>query len=650
VLFAALVGGAAPLRAAPDFNSEVRSILAARCVECHGPDEANADVNFASLTDAAAAARQRKLWRKALAQIEAGDMPPADATPLTSDEKQRLVTWMKHAIETVDCSDAASRDPGPTLIRRLSLAEYNRTIEDLLGFEFDAAATVGMTADAREGNAFGNLAAALDVPPAQMEKYFSAADLILDRFFGTELSSTVDGRIVEQARTSREQLFSVRSGEWRRADYTVAPPANMDARDAALAIITKIARRAYRGQATPTDIDLLMSLYDRAIELDKSYGDAVRLMLKAVLVSPKFLYRIEQDPTDARPGQVLPVSDHELATRLSYFLWSSMPDDELLALADDQRLTTDKSVLQQQVRRMLADPRAKSLTNNFALHWLQVHRLPTARPSTEFFPEFNANIRQAMLDETAMFFDSLRTEDRSVLELLDADYTFANEELARYYGLPAVQGKEMQRVALEPSHRRGGLLGMGSVLAITSHTSRTSPTMRGKWILEVIFGTPPPPPPANVSQIKEDDRDRRSEAQTFREKLAQHAHDASCAGCHRKMDPLGFSLDNYDAVGRWREKVGDLPIDATGELPTGETLRGVDDLKRVMLARKADFARNMSEQLLVYALGRELDDGDECAVREIVARLEAEDYRFSALVLAIAESYPLQFRRATGEE
>ena len=232
------------------------------------------------------------------------------------------------------------------------------------------------------------------------------------------------------------------------------------------------------------------------------------------------------------------------------------------------------TILEQQVRRMLADPRAKSLTETFALHWLQIHRLPTARPSTEFFPEFHANLRQAMFDETALFCETLRLEDRSVLEFLDSDYTFVNEELAKYYGLQEVTGKELRRVNLLPEHRRGGLLGMGSVLALTSHTSRTSPTLRGKWILEVLLGSPPPQPPANVSQIKEE-TGKQKEIQTFREKLTQHAENAACAACHRRMDPLGFALDNFDAVGRWRDKTGDQPLDVSGELPTGEKLNGV---------------------------------------------------------------------------
>ncbi len=778
------------LAAEPGFQADIRPIMQARCVKCHGPDEKSGNVNFAAITDDEAAARSRKLWRKAIAQLEAGEMPPPDAPQPTPAEKQLLVAWMQHTLNAVvNCSDQAQRDPGPTVIRRLSLTEYNCTVRDLLGFEFDAAA-VGMTSDAREGNSFGNLAAALEVPPALMEKYFAAADQILDRFFGTELSSAVDGRIQDQARNSREQMFRLKPGDWRKPDYAVAPPPGVAPRDAAQSLIAAFARRAYRGPVAAHDLERLLAVFDRAVMLQKSYGDAIRGMLKAVLVSPRFLYRIEQGGLGGTPGAVVPVNDHELAVRMSYFLWSSMPDDELLELADRGRLSApgpstelvklagqpisapgsethqgsnrDKvfdgdlqtildgpdassywvgldlgaaqpircvrfagrigyeprlvggrfqasstpdfssdvvellevseppprgwvtrdlaepvvrryaryvpppnafgniaefevrgpgpgTVLEQQVRRMLADGRARALTDNFAVSWLQIHKLAAARPSTEFFPEFNANVRQAMFDETTLFFDALRREDRSVLELLDADYTFANEELAHYYGLAAVKGKEFQRVTLTPADHRGGLLGMGSVLALTSHTSRTSPTLRGKWILEVVFGTPPPPPPANVSQIKDEPGKAQANIQTFREKLAMHAHAAACAACHRKMDPLGFALDNYNAVGRWRDKLGDQPLDVTGELPSGEKLNGVADLKRVLLARKAEFLDNLTEQLLTYALGRELEGCDDCPVRQIAAQLTADNCRFSTLMIEIVKSFPFQYRKTSVE-
>jgi cytochrome c5 len=632
--------------AEPTLAGQIQSILRARCEGCHSGDERAGNVDFAALKDERSATSARKLWRKAIAQIEAGEMPPADADPLSADEKTQLLAWMKRTVDFIDPDDPAWHEPGPSVIRRLTLAEYNRTVRDLLGFEFDAGATVGMTDDFSEGNPFGNLAVALEMPPALLEKYFAAADQILDRLFGTELRSSVDGRIQDQARNSREKLFGLKPGTWRRPEYEVAPPASVEPRTAARELITPVVRRAYRGQSSPEDIDRLLALFDRATAQKKSYGDAVRVMLKGILVSPKFLYRLEEAAPGNKPGEVVPVTDQQLAVRLSYFLWSSMPDDELLDLAERGELTSSKETLEKQVRRMLADPKARALTDNFAVHWLQIHKLPTARPSTEFFPEFNANVRQAMFQETSLFFDNLRVEDRSLLELLDADYTFANDELARYYGLPEVQGKELRRVSLRGEDRRGGLLGMGSVLALTSHTSRTSPTLRGKWILEVMFGSPPPPPPANVSQIKEEPPKRgKKEIETFREKLAQHAHDKSCAGCHRKMDPLGFALDNFNAVGRWRDTVGDLPLDVSGELPTGEKISGVGDLKQVILARQDDFVRNLTEQMLMYALGRELTPSDDCHVQRIGTQLKTNNFRFSTLMLEVVQSYPFRHRR-----
>ena len=630
-----------------DFQKQIVPILNKRCVNCHGAELHEAKVDFSRFADDCVPSRHRKLWRKAITRIEAGEMPPASEPPIAPEEKQQLLRWMKQTVEVVDCNDPINRDPGPSLLRRLSLVEYNQTIRDLLGFEYDASA-VGMPEELGEGNPFGNLAGALDISPPLMEKYFTAADQILDRFFGTELSSSVDGRIQEQARVRREQLFNLNPGTWRKPDYEVAPPQGVTPQDAAHALLRPFLRQAYRGQQTTADAELLLAIFDQAQSQGTSYGDSVRWMFKAILVSPKFLYRVEANHPGRSPGEVYPVSDHELAVRLAYFLWSSMPDEELMDLAERKQLTavgpSNGTVLEQQVRRMLADPRAKSLTDTFALHWLQIHKLPTARPSTEFFPEFHANLRQAMFDETALFCETIRREDRSLLEFLDADYTFANEELARYYGLSDVTGKELRRVSLLPEHHRGGLLGMGSVLALTSHTSRTSPTLRGKWILEVLLGAPPPPPPANVSQIK-DEPGKPKEIQTFRDKLLQHAENAACTVCHRKMDPLGFALDHFDAVGRWRQKAGDQPLDVSGELPTGEKLNGVSDLKQVLLLRKFEFAENLTERMLSYALGRELDDYDDCSVQQISSQLQQHDYRYSVLVMEIVKSFPFQHRK-----
>jgi len=339
------------------------------------------------------------------------------------------------------------------------------------------------------------------------------------------------------------------------------------------------------------------------------------------------------------------VDDHELAVRLSYFLWSTMPDAELFQLAEQKKLS-EPAVLEQKARRMLTDPKGRALTDSFAVQWLQLKKLAQARPSTEFFPAFRGSLKQAMYDEVTLFFDQLRKEDRSLLDLLDADYTFANDELAKHYGIADVKSKEMKKVTLMPEHHRGGLLGMAAVHTLTSHTFRTSPTQRGKYVLEVIFGTPPPPPPANVGILKDDRPGTRKQPVTFKEQLAQHSIQASCAACHRKIDPLGFALDNYNAIGAWRESTREAPLDVAGVLPTGEKVNGAGDLKKIILSRKDDFARNLTEKLLMYALGRELDAQDECTIRDGLAALKKNDYRVSALVVEIVKSVPFRQRRA----
>lgn len=559
--------------------------------------------------DGSAALRMRRLWRRVAAQVEAGAMPPKGAKELRPAERERLLRWARSAADHLDPNDPANRDPGPSVLRRLTPEEYNRTVRDLLGVRFDVVREAGLPRP-ENPTGFDNLAAAQSLSPAVMEKYFSAAEKILDR---------------------------LAADPGAMAALIGSPPAPGMERAAAKEIAVRLLRRAYRRPAREAEVERLLALYDRSAA--SGFEAAVRGMLKPVLVSPHFLFCVEEDRS---PGPPARVSDPELAARLSYFLWSTMPDRTLDGLADQGRLS-DPAVLEGQVRRMLADPKARALTDGFGVQWLQLDRLEKARPTTEFFPAFNARLRRAMYEETATFFDKLREEDRSVLELLDADYTYVNGALARHYGIPGVTGEAMRRVALKPEHHRGGLLGMGSVLALTSHTFRTSPTLRGKYILDVIFGAPPPPPPPDAAGRLKEKEGR--EPKSFRDVLARHASNPSCSGCHRKLDPLGFALDNYDAVGAWRESAPERTLDTTGELPTGERFRGVAELKAVLLKRKGEFLRNMSGQLLSYALGRELQDSDEWTVRRVAAEAEKEGAKFSALILGIVKSVPFQYRR-----
>ena len=619
----------ASVASAASFVQDIRPVLEAHCFKCHNAEKHKGGVDFSGVADEASIARQRKLWRSALAQVHSREMPPEGEKALAPEHRELLLDWLGR-VSKLDCNDPANRDPGPALVRRLNRAEYNLTLRDLVGIEFDAGEAVGMPDDGVV-TGFDNLATALNLPPTLLEKYFAAADQILDRVFSVALTNSpvkLDGNRKKEAQKAHDAIVFVKPGK------------ELAERDAAQQVIAKFARRAYRRPLVEAELERLMKVYDRAAAA--GFESALRAALKPVLVSPHFLFRIEQDR--AKPGAFARVNDQELAVRLSYFLWSSLPDEELFTLAEQGKLS-ETAVLEQQVKRMLADTKARALTEQFAVQWLQLGKLANARPSTEFFPTFTSNLRRAMRDETTLFLDQLRTADRSVLELLDADYTFANADLAKHYALAGVEGTQMRRVSLRPEDHRGGLLGMAGVLAMTSHTHRTSPTQRGKYVLEVLFGTPPPPPPANASQLKEERN--KKDPKSFREQLAQHAADATCAGCHKKMDPLGFALDNYDAVGSWRESRPENPLDTTGQLPSGEKLTGAADLKQVLWQRRDQFTRNLAEQLLAYALGRELDFFDECPVNEIQAALAKDEFRFSALVLGVVKSLPFQNRRVT---
>jgi len=603
----------------PTFVKDIQPLLAAHCIRCHGPEKPKASVNLAAFTDERAVQRQPKLWRRVLKQLETRAMPPEEEKQPSDAERQRLAGWVKQALAV------KKPDPGPAVVRRLNRTQYERTIRDLLGMDFDSRDAVGMPSDSG-GEGFDNLATALDVSPALFEKHLAAADRIPERVLGLpDGSPSKDNFNRGQAKQACDRLLFVKPSE------------QLSKRDAARRIIRSFARRAFRRPVSDAEIDRLLQLFDLADQRGDRFENGIRLMVKAVLASPRFLLRIEQD----RPEATGPyrINDHELAARLSYFLWSTMPDEPLLQLADAGKLSYP-DVLQQQVRRMLKDPKARALTDHFGLQWLQLRKLNDARPSQEFFPTFTGGLRNAMREEVTIFFDKLREEDRSVLELLDADYTYVNEELARHYGIADVKGGQMRRVALRPEDHRGGLLGMAGILTMTSHTSRTSPTLRGKWVLDVIFGTPLPPPPPDAGQLKEEKKDKTPK--TFRELMAQHATQNTCAACHRKMDPLGYALDNFDAVGHWRSDDG---LDTSGQLPTGEKFTGPHELKSLVRQRQDAFVTNLTEQLLIYALGRELQPCDEDTIRAVTAALKDNGYRFGALVLEIVKSYPFQYRR-----
>jgi hypothetical protein len=417
-------------------------------------------------------------------------------------------------------------------------------------------------------------------------------------------------------------------------------PANASQEAAcARTILTTLTRRAYRGQSTREQVNELMKFYE-AGRADGKFDAGIELALRRLLVSPEFLYRVEANPT-AR-DVVRRLTAHELASRLSFFLWSSIPDDQLLDLADKGTLG-NPAVLDAQVRRMLADPRAEMLTTNFASQWLLIRNLATVRPGENYALNWDETLRRSMQRETELLVDSIIRENRPAVEMLTADYTFLNERLARHYGMVGVQGSHFRRVALPADSPRRGLLGQGSILTVTSPAIRTSPVIRGKWILNTILGAPPPDPPPNVPALSEQRTQTR--APTMRERMAQHRNNPMCSTCHTMIDPTGFALENFDATGKYRIVDESFnPIDASGALPDGRKFEGVAELRSALAARPERFVNTLAEKLLTYALGRGLQHYDQPVVRGILHEAEASDYRFSALVVGIVRSTPFTMR------
>jgi hypothetical protein len=428
----------------------------------------------------------------------------------------------------------------------------------------------------------------------------------------------------------------------RRRIFVCEPAKAGEEEGCAKRILSTLMRRAYRRPVADADLQVPLKFYKDA-RTEGGFENGIEMALRAVLVSPEFLFRVEQDPAGVAPNTAYRISDLELASRLSFFLWSSIPDDELLDAAVRGKLRSP-AILEQQVRRMLADARSKVLVNNFAEQWLYLRNLTSSTPDMRLFPDFDDNLRQAFREETELFFESIMREDRNVLDLLRANYTFVNERLAKHYGIPNVYGSRFRRINLGEDSVRGGLLRQGSVLTVTSYATRTSPVIRGKWVLANLLGAPPPPPPAVVPALKE--HNSLDKTLTMRERMAEHRANPACSGCHQLMDPVGFSLENYDAVGRWRIAENAAPIDASGSLPDGSKFDGVSGLQKAVLSRPEIFVTTFTEKLLTYALGRGIEYYDAPAIRGIVKEAKAQDYKFSSVIIGIVRSTPFEMRRS----
>ena len=743
------------------FQSQVQPFLKANCYKCHGDGKHKGDVALDRFTTFGSIRADRETWRSVHDMLEDHKMPPKRSTQPPAEQAAQVIRFAADALDFVD--PAQPRDPGFVPIHRLNRNEYNNTIRDLVGVDFQPAED--FPAD-DTGYGFDNIADVLSMSPLLAEKYLAAAEQVMDKAIVTEnpnkpvvahfaaqqmtggtplhdghrlLKSmgqvSLEGHFIAGAdyefrieaesdpagneaarmmvligdraigtfdvKNSRghAKVFTVRvnvdAGDHEIAfaflndfrdpkpknprrrerglivdsleiegplDLPPPPPSDIEKRllfcgpadgaageSCAANIIRRFASRAFRRPATDEEVAGLLSLYRSAREQGESFPLACKVPLTAVLVSPQFLYRIELDPPSGNaPPRPHVLNDFELATRLSYFLWSSTPDDELLELAGQKKLH-ELGVLDAQVRRMLADPRSNALIVNFAGQWLELRNLSQANPDPKQFPQF-PKLRDDMRREGELFFEGLVREDKSVLDLLDANYTFLNERLAKFYGIEGVAGERFRRVALSggtgESAHRGGVMTMAAVLTVTALPNRTSPVKRGKFILDQILGTPPPPPPPDVPALS--DKATDVEGSTLRQRLEAHRANPSCASCHARMDPLGFALENFDAIGRWRERDGKFPIDSAGTLPNGESLDGPAGLRKLLLAHRDQFLRSFVQRLMTYALGRGPDWYDVGTVKEICDQAARDGYRVSGVIDGIVHSDAFLKRRAKG--
>ena len=589
--------------AAPDFKKDIVPILDKYCVSCHD-DEAKGGVNLDALTEDGAFWREPKTWEKVLNAMRDASMPPAKKEQPKPEDRSLVSGWLANTLDHPDAAKIPS-DVGRKLIHRLSRLEYNNTVRDLLGVTTRPADQ--FPPDGGGGGGFDNNASTLFIPPVLMEKLLLvSADIV--------------------AGAQPERIFKIRP-EAGKAD-AIAAKENLE----------WLGARAFRRPLEAEETAKLLGFYEAQRKTGSSWEDAVRQAVRGLLVSPSFLFRAERD----QPGTTAqPISDWELAARLSYFLWSSMPDDALLALAQAGKLSAAGN-LEREVRRMLADPKARDFTANFANQWLRTKELDHVHPAADKFPAFTPALKDAMAAEPLEFFHALIRENRPLSDCLDCDYTFVNPELAKFYALPVPATAGFHRVMLTDKNR-GGVLTMAGVLTLTSYPRRTSPVLRGKWLMEEILGSPPPPAPPMIKSLPTSDKVRNG--LTFRQQLEQHRNRPECASCHKTMDQLGFGLESFDPIGQWRTAINDAPVDNSGELPSGQKFAGALELKVLLAQRKDEFTRNLTERMLSYALGRGIEQTDWLTIRLVSKAVAAGGYKSQDLILGLVRSPQFTHRR-----
>jgi hypothetical protein len=591
------------------FKENVEPFVKTYCTRCHGGGRAKANVNLeVDLKDPGRGAAFLH-WKKAVANVKVHDMPPEDAAKQpTGEERLQFIEWIGKL------KYLSPRSPGPFVMRRLSKLEYANTLHDLYGVNRSIADSLP---EEIIGEGFLN-----SISPMQSELFL-------------QIANEVVGQIVAQEGKAPSAV--------QRRLFGRKPPEGADLRKAARRIARSLARDAYRRPPTEAELDVLVDIFDLARGTGLDYPASLGLMLKAVLVSPQFLFITPAGGVKS-DEPVVCLDDHQLASRLSYLLWSAPPDAELSALADQGELHKP-ATLRAQTERLLMHPRARALFDGFGAQWLRVNDLGRQVFDADLFPQMTPTLREAMIDEARLFFRSIVRRNQRVIRFVDSDYTFLNEPLAGLYGLgSSVKGARMRRVKLEDANR-GGILGMAVTLAATSFPTRTSPVRRGVWVLEQILGEHVPPPPPDVPEL--DAQEPKSvEGLTLRQRTELHTKDPVCANCHRVLDPIGFGLENFDAIGRWREKTeAGVKIDSAGRLPTGEAFSNPAELKRLLAGRETDLARNLTERFMAHALGRQLEGYDEVVIDRLMARIAEDDYRVRTIITEVIASFLFTHRR-----
>jgi hypothetical protein len=588
------------------------------CVECHQQPKPKGKLDLSPYATSVERLVADALdWDQHLLRVREGEMPPDDDDVLqpSVDERLAFVSWVESTLREAACADGVT--PGPAMIRRLNRSEYSASIRHLLDIHFDAGEA--LPEEGAGGEGFDNAAETLFISPIHAEKY------------------------LEAARTA--VTYAIADTRSNEAFLIAQPNEQTSPREAAGKILERFLPRAFRRPATTNELDDYLALFDSGYQSDASFSDAIQLVLSAVLVSPKFLFIAEAHNPLLHP---VPITDHELATRLAYFLWGSPPDDELLSLANEQKLHV-RETLDSQVVRMLGGRRnsqkVRNSAQNFVEQWLGTRVL-----GREFKPDasikgYDSELEGGMKYEPVFFLNEILTKNRSLIELIDADYTYANRRLARHYRIKGEFREQPKRVSIENEPHRGGLLGMAAVLTVSSHPHRTSPVLRGKWILETLLGETPPPPPPNVPELEETTEE--SAPQSLRQRLELHRANPTCATCHDRIDPMGFSLENYDVLGRWRDEEGGQPIDASAKLPDGTAFSGPEELKTLLLERKDQIVRQFTKKMLGYALSRGLTYEDFCTVDRLVEDLKKHDYASHRLILGIVNSVPFRYKAGT---